>query len=149
MLSRTQAGPGRTGKQEQEEISRNHIQTFFGSSVQGDPLGCRTGNGEKVSSSQAEPGGNQLSCCLVSLLFLCHILSGRPVHVNAALMQPCCPPKEIPCIRTVNIGRKVIAYMISTSLRQNCFLLSANIMRTRQHFLVRNSGLVFDIQCIT
>ena len=24
--------------------------------VQGDPLGCRTGNGEKVSSSQAEPG---------------------------------------------------------------------------------------------
>ena len=93
--------------------------------------------------------GNQLSCCLVSLLFLCHILSGRPVHVNAALMQPCCPPKEIPCIRTVNIGRKVIAYMISTSLRQNCFLLSANIMRTRQHFLVRNSGLVFDIQCIT
>ena len=29
MLSRTQAGPGRTVKQEQEEISRNHVQTFI------------------------------------------------------------------------------------------------------------------------
>ena len=26
LLSRTQAGPGRTGKQEQEQISRNHVQ---------------------------------------------------------------------------------------------------------------------------
>ena len=26
------------------------------SSVPGDPIGCHTGNGEKVSSSQAEPG---------------------------------------------------------------------------------------------
>ena len=34
LLSRTQAGPGRTGKQEQEQISRNHVQTIFGSSVQ-------------------------------------------------------------------------------------------------------------------
>ena len=29
LLSMTQAGPGRTVKQEQEEISRNHIQTLF------------------------------------------------------------------------------------------------------------------------
>ena len=29
-LSRTQAGPGRTVKQEQEEISHNHVQTFSG-----------------------------------------------------------------------------------------------------------------------
>ena len=29
LLSRTQAGPGRTVKQEQEEISRNHEQTFI------------------------------------------------------------------------------------------------------------------------
>ena len=29
LLSRTQAGPGRTVKQEQEEISRNHVQTFI------------------------------------------------------------------------------------------------------------------------
>ena len=29
MLSRTQAEPGRTVKQEHEEISRNHIQTLF------------------------------------------------------------------------------------------------------------------------
>ena len=29
LLSRTQAGPGRTVKQELEEISRNHIQTFI------------------------------------------------------------------------------------------------------------------------
>ena len=34
LLSRTQAGPGRTVKQEQEEISRNHVQTFSGCSVQ-------------------------------------------------------------------------------------------------------------------
>ena len=29
LLSRTQAGPGRTVKQEQEEISRNHVQIFI------------------------------------------------------------------------------------------------------------------------
>ena len=29
LLSRTQAGPGRTVKQEQEEMSRNHVQTFI------------------------------------------------------------------------------------------------------------------------
>ena len=29
MLSRTQAGSGRTVKQEQEQISRNHVQTFI------------------------------------------------------------------------------------------------------------------------
>ena len=34
LLSRTQAGPGRTVKQEQEEISRNHVQTFVYLSVQ-------------------------------------------------------------------------------------------------------------------
>ena len=33
LLSRTQAGPGRTVKQEQEEISRNHVHTFSGCSV--------------------------------------------------------------------------------------------------------------------
>ena len=33
LLSRTQAGPGRTVKQEQEEISRNHEQTFIYLSV--------------------------------------------------------------------------------------------------------------------
>ena len=33
LLSRTQAGPGRTVKQEQEEISRNHVQTFIYLSV--------------------------------------------------------------------------------------------------------------------
>ena len=34
-LSRTQAGAGRTVKQEQEEISRNHVQTLFAVSVCG------------------------------------------------------------------------------------------------------------------
>ena len=29
LLSRTQAGPGRTVKQEQEDISRNHVRTFI------------------------------------------------------------------------------------------------------------------------
>ena len=33
-LSRTQAGPGRTVKQEQEEISPNHVQTFILPSVE-------------------------------------------------------------------------------------------------------------------
>ena len=33
LLSRTQAGPGRTFKEEQEEISRNHVQTFISPSV--------------------------------------------------------------------------------------------------------------------
>ena len=33
LLSRTQAGPGRTVKQEQEQISRNHVQTFSRGSV--------------------------------------------------------------------------------------------------------------------
>ena len=33
LLSRTQAGPGRTVKLEQEEISRNHVQTFISPSV--------------------------------------------------------------------------------------------------------------------
>ena len=33
MLSRTQAGPGRTVKQEQEQIFRNHVQTFISPSV--------------------------------------------------------------------------------------------------------------------
>ena len=33
LLSRTQAGPGRTVKQEQEDISRNHVQTFISPSV--------------------------------------------------------------------------------------------------------------------
>ena len=33
LLSRTQAGPGRTVKKEQEEISRNHVPTFIYLSV--------------------------------------------------------------------------------------------------------------------
>ena len=33
LLSRTLAGPGRTVKQEQEEISRNHVQNFSGGSL--------------------------------------------------------------------------------------------------------------------
>ena len=33
LLSYSQAGPGRTVKQEQEEISRNHVQAFIPGSV--------------------------------------------------------------------------------------------------------------------
>ena len=33
LLGNSQAGPGRTVKQEQEEISRNHVQTFIPGSV--------------------------------------------------------------------------------------------------------------------
>ena len=37
LLSRTQAEPGRTVKQEQDEITRNHVQTFIFPSVLGRP----------------------------------------------------------------------------------------------------------------
>ena len=37
LLSRIQAGPGRTVKQEQEEISRNHVQAFIPGSVWNEP----------------------------------------------------------------------------------------------------------------
>ena len=33
LVSNSQAGPGRTAKQEQEEISRNHVQAFIPGSV--------------------------------------------------------------------------------------------------------------------
>ena len=36
LLSNCQARPGRTVKQEQEEISRNHVQTFISPSVSAD-----------------------------------------------------------------------------------------------------------------
>ena len=36
LLSNSQAGPGRKVKQEQEEISRNHVQAFIPDSVQPD-----------------------------------------------------------------------------------------------------------------
>ena len=34
LISNSKAGPGRTVKQEQEEISRNHVQAFIPGSVQ-------------------------------------------------------------------------------------------------------------------
>ena len=40
LLSRTQAGPGRAVKQEQEEISPNHIQAIYGTSVDNVVLNC-------------------------------------------------------------------------------------------------------------
>ena len=42
LLSRTQAGQGRTVKQEQEEMSRNHVQTFIYLSVVCTHRGYRT-----------------------------------------------------------------------------------------------------------
>ena len=49
LLSRTQAEPGRTGKQEQEEISRNHVQTFICVSVVHELI-IRSEEGNKVIS---------------------------------------------------------------------------------------------------
>ena len=43
LLSNSQAGPGETAKQEQEEISRNHVQTFFGCSVYHNDNECTSG----------------------------------------------------------------------------------------------------------
>ena len=53
LLSRTQAGPGRTVKQEQEEISHNHVQTFISFS-----LYCK-------SDPNADKGGNILQTSYV------------------------------------------------------------------------------------
>ena len=44
LLSRTQAGPGRIVKQEQEKISRNHVQTFSGLSVLSENDGLHVGS---------------------------------------------------------------------------------------------------------
>ena len=54
LLSRTQAGLGRTVKQKQEEISRNHVQTFISPSV----YACvsRIGHGATVPVGQMEEG---------------------------------------------------------------------------------------------
>ena len=43
VLSNTQAGPGRTVKQEQQEISRNHVHTFSGGPVQSEASGHSLG----------------------------------------------------------------------------------------------------------
>ena len=48
-------------------------------SAQGDYAGFDTGNGEKLSCSQAEPG-KLLCCSLVSLHFCCWILRSHPVQ---------------------------------------------------------------------
>ena len=48
LLSRSQAGPGRTVKQEQEETSRNHVQTFISPSV------CREGNRASLSEERSK-----------------------------------------------------------------------------------------------
>ena len=53
LLSYSQAGPDRTVKQEQEEISRNHVQTFISPSVYRDRL---KGVHILLSNSQAGPG---------------------------------------------------------------------------------------------
>ena len=56
---------------------------LFVRGVQADLIGCRTGNGEKLSSSLAGPGQAVKSAvavaCMVFLHFLCDILSGRSV----------------------------------------------------------------------
>ena len=43
LLSNSQAGSGRTTKQEQEEISRNHVQAFIPGSVQTGAVTCSEG----------------------------------------------------------------------------------------------------------
>ena len=42
LLSNSQAGHGRTVKQEQEEISRNHVQAFISPSVQKPTKICKS-----------------------------------------------------------------------------------------------------------
>ena len=47
--------------------------------VQGDMMSHRKW-GETKQQSSTNRSGNRINCCLVSLHFLCDILSGRPVH---------------------------------------------------------------------
>ena len=49
LLSRTQEGPGRAVKQEQEEMSRNHVQTFIYLSVH-NPVTCAVARVHKRTS---------------------------------------------------------------------------------------------------
>ena len=51
MLSNSQAVPGRKVKQEQEEISRNHVHAFIPGSVVMDPSSGREGE-RRVHSTQ-------------------------------------------------------------------------------------------------
>ena len=60
LLSRTQAGPGRTVKQEQEEISPNHVQTFSGCSV---CIDFHTGDTEIHHVVEVKLIRMQHSCC--------------------------------------------------------------------------------------
>ena len=65
LLSRTQAGPGRTVKQEVEEISRNHVQTFISPSVQAvlSPLALE--RVEKECEEEADKQGRRKTTCVV------------------------------------------------------------------------------------
>ena len=65
LLSRTQAGPGRAVKQEQEEISPNHVQRLNLISVQKVALGCFQGLNESfLSSCVGRQALLQLHCSL-------------------------------------------------------------------------------------
>ena len=59
LLSNSQAGPGRTVKQEQEEISRNHVQTFSGGPVQ-------RGSSTQSQGFVTEVTGTDLRLCLTN-----------------------------------------------------------------------------------
>ena len=48
LLSRTHSGPGRTVKQEQEEISRNHVQALIPGSVVNLPRGPNSNVNSKL-----------------------------------------------------------------------------------------------------
>ena len=58
--------PCRTVKQEQEEIYRNHVQTFIFPSVQGHRTGCRTGNGNQLSAAPKQSQGRQSNQLLLT-----------------------------------------------------------------------------------
>ena len=56
LLSNSQAGPGRTVKQEQKEISRNHVQAFSGSPVVVSPFSQETRLGKRVRCRMTREG---------------------------------------------------------------------------------------------
>ena len=78
LLSRTQAGPGRAVKQEQEEISRNYAQTFSGCSV----------DTRETEIMVGRPTWSGLSIALACLPFLCQQRRHAGRRLNRFKLDP-------------------------------------------------------------
>ena len=78
LLSNSQAGLGRTVKQEQDEISRNHVQTFSGGSVY---------LGKLLDNITTEP--QEKVCAWLREIYSCSCLAVLPGHAWLLLNKIC------------------------------------------------------------